>query len=85
MAPSELLRPGGSIDYHHYNQEPGIEWIRRFRKKYEKMIWLNPVDLSEWELGYGSMTMRLVKDEVPMYQLSVGGLHAGLKSLIAAR
>jgi uncharacterized protein with von Willebrand factor type A (vWA) domain len=85
MAPGELLRPGGSIDYHHHNQEPGIEWIRRFRKKYEKMIWLNPVDPSEWERGYGSMTTKLIKEEVPMYQLSVGGLHAGLKSLIAAR
>jgi uncharacterized protein with von Willebrand factor type A (vWA) domain len=85
MAPSELLRPGGAIDYYHYNQEPGIEWIRRFRKKYEKMIWLNPVDPSEWEWGYGSMTMKLIKEEVPMYHLSVGGLHAGLKSLIAAR
>ncbi len=85
MAPSELLRPGGCIDYHRYNQEPGIEWIRRFRKRYEKMIWLNPVDLSEWEHGYGSMTMNIVKQEVPMYHLSVDGLHAGLKSLIAAR
>lgn len=85
MAPSELLRPGGSIDYHVYNQEPGIEWIRRFRRKYEKMIWLNPVDGSEWERGYGSMTMKLIKEEVPMYHLSVGGLQAGLKSLIAAR
>lgn len=85
MAPGELLRPGGSIDYHHHNQEPGIEWIRRFSKKYEKMIWLNPVDSSEWERGYGSMTMKLVKEEVPMFHLSVGGLQAGLKSLIAAR
>lgn len=85
MAPSELLRPGGSIDYYHHNSEPGIEWIRRFHKKYEKMIWLNPVDPSEWDFGYGSTTIKLVKAEVPMYHLSVDGLQAGLKSLIAAR
>jgi uncharacterized protein with von Willebrand factor type A (vWA) domain len=85
MAPAELLRPGGAIDYYHHNEEPGIEWIRRFKKKYEKMIWLNPVDPSEWEQGYGSMTMKLIKAEVPMYHLSVGGLQAGLKSLIKAR
>ena len=82
MAPSELLRKGGNIYYHLYNDEPGIEWIRRFRKKHEKMIWLNPLDPTEWEWGY---TIKLVKEEVPMYQLSVDGLQAGLKSLIAAR
>ncbi len=85
MAPSELLRPGGCIDYGLYNEEPGIEWIRRFRRKYEKMIWLNPVDPSGWERGYGSMTIKLVREEVPMFHLSVDGLKAGLKTLIAAR
>ncbi len=82
MAPSELLRPGGCIDYYHCNEEPGIEWIRRFRNKYEKMIWLNPMDPPDWEWGY---TIKLIQEEVPMYHLSVDGLQAGLKSLIAAR
>lgn len=85
MSPGELLRAGGNIYYHHNNKEPGIDWIRRFRDKYEKMIWLNPIDPSEWETGYGSMTIKLVKAEVPMYHLSVDGLHAGLKRLTAAR
>ena len=85
MAPYELLQPGGNINYYQYNKEPGIEWIRRFRKKYEKMIWLNPVNPSDWDWGYGSTTIKLVKAEVPMYQLTVDGLQAGLKSLIAAR
>ena len=85
MAPSELLRVGGSLDYYHYNQETGIDWIRRFRKKYEKMIWLNPIEPEYWDWGYGSATIRILKEEVPMYHLSVGGLQAGLKSLVAAR
>ncbi|MEL4106603.1 VWA containing CoxE family protein [Oscillospiraceae bacterium WX1] len=85
MAPTELLRPGGAIDNRHPNQEPGIEWIRRFRKKFDKMIWLNPVEQATLDEERGSMTMRRIKEEVPMYHLSVGGLQAGLKSLIAAR
>ncbi len=85
MAPYELLQPDGCIDYYHHNSEPGIEWIRRFRKKYEKMIWLNPVDPSEWEWGYGSTTIKIIKEKVPMYHLSVDGLQTGLKSLVAAR
>lgn len=91
MDPSELLKPGGCIyyynynDYNRFNEEPGIEWIRRFRKRYKKMIWLNPVDPSRWESGHGSTTIMKVKEEVPMYHLSIKGLQAGLKSLIAAR
>jgi Uncharacterized protein conserved in bacteria len=85
MSPTELLRVGGSLDYYHYNHETGIDWIRRFRKKYEKMIWLNPIEPDYWEYGFGSTTIRILKEEVPMYHLSVGGLQAGLKSLVAAR
>lgn len=91
MDPYELLKPGGCIyfyqnnDYNRYNEEPGIEWIRRFRKKYKKMIWLNPVDPSKWESGHGSTTIMKIKEEVPMYHLSIKGLQTGLKSLIAAR
>ncbi len=91
MDPYELLKPGGCIYYYNYNDEnrfnvdPGIEWIKRFRKKYEKMIWLNPVNPSSWESGRASTTIKRIKEEVPMYHLSVDGLQAGLKSLLAAR
>lgn len=27
MAPSELMRPGGCIDYYHFNDEAGITWL----------------------------------------------------------
>ena len=85
MAPSELLSVGGSSYYNSYNEEPGIEWIKRFTKKYEKMIWLNPLPESDWEYGYGYRTIQLVKNEMPMFRLTVKGLTEGLKYLIAAR
>jgi len=85
MAPSELLSIGGSSYYNKYNEEPGIDWIRRFIRKYEKTIWLNPLPESEWEYGYGYRTIQLVKKEMPMFHLSVKGLEKGLKYLIAAR
>jgi uncharacterized protein with von Willebrand factor type A (vWA) domain len=49
------------------------------------MIWLNPVDPSRWETGHGSTTIMKIKEEVPMYHLSIKGLQTGFKSLIAAR
>jgi len=85
MAPYELLNPGGCIDYYRYNEVPGIDWIRRFTAQYEKMIWLNPLEPPRWEQGYGSATIRRVKEAVPMFHLSVSGLQAGLKYLVSAR
>lgn len=85
MAPSELLRVGGSHDYWRFNEEPGLDWIRRFKKRYEHAIWLNPLSEESWEHGYGSETIRLIKNELPMYRLSVGGLEAGLRRLMASK
>ena len=85
MSPYELLSRGGCIDYYTYNDVPGIDWIRRFTARYEKMIWLNPLPETSWERGYGSETIRVIKDAVPMYRLTLEGLQKGLKHLIAAR
>lgn len=85
MAPYELLSKGGCNDYYHYNETPGIDWIRRVNARYEKMIWLNPTSPEYWERGYGSETVKIVKNTIPMYHLSVSGLEAGLKYLISGK
>jgi hypothetical protein len=85
MAPYELLQPGGCNDYYTYNKEPGIDWIEKFRTRYDHMIWLNPLREDCWDSGYGSDTIRIIKDKVPMYRLTVEGLQKGLKALMAAR
>ncbi len=85
MAPYELLSPGGCSDYYSYNKEPGIDWIEKFTRRYRKMIWLNPVRPAYWESGYGSETIRLIKNKVPMYPLTLEGLQDGLKHLMHAR
>ena len=85
MAPYELLSPGGCSDYYTYNKEPGIEWIERFTERYDRMIWLNPLPEASWDRGYGSDTIRMIKEKVPMYRLTLSGLEAGLKALVRAR
>ncbi len=85
MAPYELLSPGGCSDYYTYNQEPGIDWIGKFTNRYDRMIWLNPLPRDNWDHGYGSETIRIIKAKVPMYRLTLEGLQEGLKALIAAR
>jgi len=86
MAPSELLNAGGNNNYYHYNEEPGIAWIRRVTQKYEKLVWFNPLSELYWSNGYyGSQTIGLLQKEVKMLHLSVKGLEEGIKYLIAAR
>ena len=85
MAPYELLSPGGCSDYYTYNKEPGIDWIDKFTGRYDRMIWLNPLPRDHWDRGYGSETIRIVQNRVPMYRLTLEGLQAGLRALVAAR
>jgi uncharacterized protein with von Willebrand factor type A (vWA) domain len=85
MAPSELLKKGGNSVIGLYNQSPGLDWLNRFRKKYEKSVWLNPIREEEWEWTYGSHTLQIIKDIFPMFELTVDGLEAGIKKLLVSR
>lgn len=85
MADYELLEPGYTIDYYHKHTETGVEWIRRFGERYQKMIWLNPIPERLWERGFGHETIGIIRQLVPMYPLTVKGLESGLKLLMAAR
>lgn len=85
MAPSELLNKGGNCYIGLYNDIPGIDWLKRFQKKYPKHIWLNPIHERDWEYIYGSKTIMLIKDLFPMFELTIDGLEAGIKRLLVSR
>lgn len=82
MAPSELLRPGGNAVIGLYNHEPGIDWLNKFKRRYKKQIWLNPIQESDWEYVYGSYTIQTIKEVFPMFELTLDGLEAGIKKLL---
>nr|WP_315021909.1 VWA containing CoxE family protein [uncultured Aminipila sp.] len=82
MAPSELLRPGGNSVIGLYNEEPGIEWLKKFKKPYKKQIWLNPIPRDDWDYVYGSYTIDIIKEVFPMFELTIDGLDAGIKRLL---
>ncbi|MDD4122213.1 MAG: VWA domain-containing protein [Eubacteriales bacterium] len=85
MAPSELMSRGGNCYVGLYNEMPGIEWLMRFKKKYPKHIWLNPIPESEWEYTYGYITIEKIKEIFPMFELTIDGLDAGIKKLLVSR
>ena len=55
MAPSELLSPNGAIDYWYRNDRPGIEWLNDIRKRFRKVVWLNPEPPALWGTGDSDM------------------------------
>ncbi len=62
----------------------GMEWLERFRKQYPYLIWLNPEPMPEHPT-YWTQTHYQLGQLFPMYDLSAGGLEAGMKRLMARR
>lgn len=79
MAPSELLNPNGAIDYWYRNDRPGIEWLNDIRKRFRKVIWLNPEPEAWW---FSVPSTRIIQQIFPMYELTLAGMRAGARALI---
>ena len=82
MAPSELYRKGGNSVIGLYNKELGIDWLKKFKRRYKKQIWLNPIREAEWEWTYGAYTIQAVGEVFPMFELTLDGLDKGIKKLL---
>ncbi len=91
MAPWELTgRRFGS------DATSGIEWLNRFKAKYEHIVWLNP-DRSLWGISeeerewadnymsYMRQTYNFLRTEFDMYPLTVKDLERALKKLMVAK
>lgn len=83
MAPSELYRPGGNSIIGLFNKETGMEWFQKFKRRFKKQIWLNPIEKSKWEWIYGCETLQDIGEVFPMYELTLDGLEQGIKKLLA--
>ena len=66
-----LLRPQQSV--------PGIEWLRRLRRKVPRSAWLNP----EPERFWASESIAMVRDIFPMYRMTIDGLTSAIDDLRA--
>lgn len=82
MAPSELYRRGGNSVIGLWNEELGIDWLKKFKRRYKKQIWLNPIEKSSWEWAYGAPTIHDIGEVFPMFELTLDGLEAGIKKLL---
>lgn len=85
MSPSELLYAGCASVRNEYNKEPGLEWLKRVKRRYPHMVWLNPIAEKHWPYAHGNTTIDLVRKEIPMFELSLSGLDAAIKKLLVNR
>ncbi|HCT64976.1 MAG TPA: VWA containing CoxE family protein [Lachnospiraceae bacterium] len=84
MDPSELL----GVSYYNYGARTsvtGMEWLKRFQNKYEKMVWLNPIVEMGWRSGFWRQTYNTINDQFDMYPLTIADLERALKKLIVAK
>ena len=70
MAPWELVRSYGAIDYFHDNREPGLTWLERVRERCPDSVWLNPEPNRFWN----APTVHLIRQVFPMFELTIDGL-----------
>jgi uncharacterized protein len=82
MAPFELFRRGGNNVIGLFNEEPGIDWLRKFKRRYKKQIWLNPIEARYWDNLYGRETLQEIGEIFPMFELTLDGLERGIKKLL---
>ncbi len=81
MAPYELMRAGGIIEWDLYNDKPGIDWLKRLHRHFEYSVWLNPIPRNYWEWTDGAFTIRTISEIFPMFPLTVDGLELAIRAL----
>jgi len=59
-----------------------IECLNYIKKKSKSVVWLNPIFKKEREFRDNSWSIKTIKDVIPMYDLTVGGIEDAIKFLI---
>jgi len=70
--------------YGHGEEGPrcGLDWLHFFRQRYPHIIWLNPSDRPNWGEEW-SHSYDAIAELFPMFPLTVDGLEAGMRKLLA--
>jgi len=63
----------------------GLEWLRMFKERYPRLVWLNPTEQQSWFSAYWGNSYEMIQQEVDMYTLTVENLEVAIKKLMVAR
>ena len=78
MSPYEIMMQYGAID--HYNEEAGIVWMNRLKKKFTNLVWLNPVPVEEWPWTRSIQMLKEFTND-NMYPLTLNGISEAVNAL----
>ena len=78
MSPYEITYPGGSVE--HWNEYPGSVWLEKLKKHFEKIIWLNPEDKTNWKYSQSTNIIKKIFCD-KMYQLNLKDIEYAIKEL----
>ncbi|MFO8088519.1 MAG: hypothetical protein R6U13_01670 [Desulfatiglandaceae bacterium] len=82
MAPYELMARDGSIYVHERSGKPSYERLQFIADLFPHCVWLNPRPTETW---YYTRTIGMIKDIIPMFELSLDGLEDAVTYLMARR
>ena len=78
MSPYEIMVPGGSVE--HWNEEPGLIWMKRLLAAFPCAAWLNPGPGRYWDTTASiGMIREIMSDR--MFPLTLEGLGAAIDNL----
>ncbi|BFM06558.1 vWA domain-containing protein [Halioxenophilus aromaticivorans] len=78
MSPYEIMARFGSVEY--MNEEPGATWMQRLTDRFNKVIWLNPVDQRHWQYTQSIEIVHKLVDG-RMYPMTLEGLDQAIAEL----
>ncbi len=78
MGPYEIVAPGGSVE--HWNEKPGLEYMRKILAHFTKVAWLNPQPENQWDYYH---SISIIKDIISdkMFPLTVDGIGRAIKEI----
>jgi uncharacterized protein with von Willebrand factor type A (vWA) domain len=80
MAPYELMATDGSIHLEERSGRPSIERLKFISKTFRNAIWVNPKMEVEWPY---TRTILMIREILPMFDLSLDGLEKAVKHMMS--
>ena len=78
MHPWEILAAGGCNE--GWNEEPGQVWFQRLAAHFPHVVWINPVEQSQWQYTQSTQLVQQLVDQ-RMYPLTADGLSQAMTAL----
>lgn len=81
MSPDELTKKGGAITWNEFNKETGVTWLKRLARHFPYSVWLNPIPAVLWGTDPHYVTVPIIKNIFPMYELNPKGLEQAVRKI----